>query len=148
MKIDTRPATLADVDILADWNKQLIVDEGSRNPMNLQQLKDRMIGLLNGDWSVVIVSVNHEEIGYMLYKRGKDDYFPEQSTVYVRQFFIHRNTRSRGIGETAFNFIVEKHFPKGSDISLEVLESNPRGRRFWEKIGFLTYCTTMKRKLM
>jgi ribosomal protein S18 acetylase RimI-like enzyme len=50
------------------------------------------------------------------------------------------------LGEVSFNIIAEKYFPEGSDLSLEVLESNSRGRRFWEKIGFQTYCTTMKRK--
>ena len=146
MNIETRPATLGDVDTLAAWNKQLIEDEGSRNPMNLQQLRDRMTGLLNGEWRAVILSVDGEETGYMLYKEGRDDYSPNQPTVYIRQFFIHRSKRSRGIGETAFNLIAKKHFPKGSELSLEVLESNPRGRGFWEKIGFQTYCTTLKRK--
>ena len=146
MKINTRPATIADINTLSNWNKQLIEDEGSRNPMNLQQINERMIGFLKSDWRVVIISVDGDETGYTLYKEGRDDYFPDQPTVYVRQFFIRRDKRSKGLGEASFNLIAEKHFPKGSDISLEVLESNPRGRRFWEKIGFQTYCTTLKRK--
>ena len=130
MNIETRIATLADVDTLANWNKQLIEDEGSRNPMNLQQLNDGMTGFLKSDWRAVILSVDGEEAGYILYKEGRDDYFPDQPTVYVRQFFIRRDRRSKGLGEASFNIITEKHFPKGSDLSLEVLESNPRGRRF------------------
>lgn len=145
MKIETRLATLADIETLANWNKQLIEDEGSRNPMNIRQLSERMTGFLKNDWRAVILSVEGEETGYILYKEGRDDYFPDQATVYVRQFFIRRDKRSKGLGEASFNLIAEKHFPKGSELSLEVLESNPRGHRFWEKIGFQNYCTTMKR---
>ncbi len=148
MNIEIRPATLADVPTLANWNKQLIEDEGSRNPMNIMELNNRMIGLLRSDWRAVMINVDGEEAGYMLYKEGRDDYFPDQPTVYVRQFFIRREKRSKGLGEASFNLISEKHFPKGSELSLEVLESNPRGNKFWEKIGFRVYCTTMKRKDM
>jgi GNAT superfamily N-acetyltransferase len=105
-----------------------------------------MTGFLKGDWLAAIISVDGEEVGYILYKDGRDDYFPDQATVYIRQFFISRNKHGNGLGETSFNIIAEKYFPAGSDLSLEVLESNPHGRRFWEKIGFQTYCTTMKRK--
>ena len=105
-----------------------------------------MTGLLKSDWHAVIIAVEDEETGYMLYEEGRDDYFPDQSTVYVRQFLIRLDKRGKGLGGASFNLIAEKHFPKGSDLSLEVLESNPRGCRFWEKIGFQIYCTTMKRK--
>jgi GNAT superfamily N-acetyltransferase len=146
MKITTRQATLGDIDTLAKWNKQLIEDEQSRNPMNLQQLRERMTGFLKGDYRAVILSVDGEQTGYMLYKEGYDDYFPDQPTVYVRQFFIDRSKRSKGIGEAAFNHIAEKHLPKKAELSLDVLDANPRGRLFWEKIGFKPYYTTMKRK--
>jgi hypothetical protein len=84
MNIETRPATLQDVNTLASWNKQLIEDEGSRNPMNLQQLRTRMTGFLKSDWRAIILFINGEEAGYMLYKEGKDDYFPDQPTIYIR----------------------------------------------------------------
>jgi GNAT superfamily N-acetyltransferase len=146
MNIETRPATLQDVSTLASWNKQLIEDERSRNPMNLQQLRSRMMGFLKSDWRAIILFIGGEEAGYMLYKEGGDDYFPEQPTIYIRQFFIERNKRGKGIGESAFKLIVEKYFPESSELSLDVLESNPRGRRFWEKIGFKPYYTTLKMK--
>ena len=146
MNIETRLATLRDVDLLAVWNKELIDDEKSRNPMNLQQLRERMTGFLKTDWRAVILSVDGEEAGYILFKESRDDYFPKQPTVYIRQYFIDRNKRGKGIGETTFNLIARKHFPEDSDLSLEVLETNPRGYHFWAKIGFKPYCMTMKRK--
>lgn len=38
-KMNFRKATIDDLDLLAEWNYQLIVDEGHRNPMNIAELK-------------------------------------------------------------------------------------------------------------
>ncbi len=46
MDLTLRRATEDDLDDLAVMNKQLIEDEGSRNPMNREQLADRMKGWL------------------------------------------------------------------------------------------------------
>jgi GNAT superfamily N-acetyltransferase len=145
MKIETRQATKADIDTLAEWNKQLIEDEGSTNPMTVEQLAERMTGFLNGDYRAVIVTADGADTGYILYKQEKNEYFPDRKSVYVRQYFIDRTKRSKGIGETAFNIIADKHL-KGAELNLDVLEDNPKGRRFWEKIGFKPNYTAMKRK--
>ncbi len=145
MKIKTRAATLDDSNILAAWNKQLIEDEGSTNPMSIDQLVERMMGFLKGDYRAVIISDDGTDIGYILYKDEKNEYFPDRRSVYVRQYFIDRTVRSKGIGEAAFNLAADKHL-KGAELNLDVLEVNPRGRRFWEKIGFKPNYTNMKRK--
>lgn len=145
MKIETRQATPKDVDKLAVWNKQLIEDEGSTNPMSVEQLADRMAGFLGGEYRAVIISVDGAETGYMLYKDVRDEYFPGRRSVYVRQYFIDRRARSKGIGEAAFNIVAEKYLTE-AELNLDVLEVNPRGRRFWEKIGFKPNYTNMKRK--
>ena len=46
MSLVVRPANEADLLLLAQMNKRLIEDEGSRNPMSLDQLADRMRGWL------------------------------------------------------------------------------------------------------
>jgi L-amino acid N-acyltransferase YncA len=107
MKKDTRPAALADVPKLAAWNKQPIEDEKSTNPMSVAQLADRMKGFLKGEYRAVIVIADGADTGYMLYREEKNEYFPDKRSVYVRQYFIDRAKRSKGIGETAFNAIAE-----------------------------------------
>ena len=37
-----RMAAASDLGLLADWNHQLIRDEGHRNPMAVPELRDRM----------------------------------------------------------------------------------------------------------
>ena len=44
--------TMADVSKLALFNKQLIDDEKNDNPMNINELKNRMKGFLETDYSV------------------------------------------------------------------------------------------------
>jgi ribosomal protein S18 acetylase RimI-like enzyme len=80
----------------------------------------------------------------MLYQSRSDEYQPSETTVYVRQFFVERKLRSRGIGRRAFAIMSETHFPKPSSVVLDVLATNPKAPRFWEGIGFRPYCTTMK----
>jgi ribosomal protein S18 acetylase RimI-like enzyme len=104
----------------------------------------RMRGWLASNWRAVVVEMDSEAVGYLLFQFRTDEYRPSDSTVYVRQFFIGRNYRSRGIGRQAFSMIRERFFPKVSSVVLEVLEANAQARRFWISLGFKPYCTTMK----
>jgi len=145
-EIRLRPATLDDVTILAEMNQQLVLDEGSRNPMALEQLKERMYRWLTGDRDAVIVERRDETIGYMLFWRVADEYYPYKDSIYIRQFFIQPSFRRRGIGQIAFELIVSDVFDENVALSLDVLESNPEGKAFWSKMGFEVYHTTMRRE--
>jgi [ribosomal protein S5]-alanine N-acetyltransferase len=144
--LSCRSATAADVPLLARMNQQLIEDEGSRNPLSLAELEARMEGWIDGDWDAVIIEQNGEPVGYVLFQLRSDEYRPADTTADVRQFFIEREYRSRGIGRRAFGIVAETYFPDLSAVVLDVLETNPRARRFWETLGFEPYCTTMKFK--
>ncbi|MCL5998554.1 MAG: GNAT family N-acetyltransferase [Chloroflexi bacterium] len=100
MFICLRSATPDDVALLARMNRQLIEDEGSRNPMSLDQLEARMRCWLGGGWSITIVLAGDEVAGYAVYQVRRDEYCPDQQLVYVRQFFIRRELRRQGIGKS------------------------------------------------
>ena len=146
MSIKLRLASVADADLLAQMNQQLIIDEDSRNPMSLTELKNRMVAWLQSDWSVVLAMKDDTAVGYMLFQKRRDEYFPEKVAVYVRQFFVSRQYRRRGIGRSTFEKIVAHFFPPSATITLDILESNQQGRSFWEGIGFQPYSTTMVRQ--
>jgi predicted acetyltransferase len=146
MTLKISKATLNDIEPLAEMNKQLIEDEGSRNPMNNEQLKERMKGMLQGEWKGLIISDEDEILGYMIYKESPDEYYPNQTELYIRQYFIKRQHRSRGIGAQAFKTISSDYFPDNVVLTVDVLEVNPRGKKFWEKIGFKPYLTHMKKQ--
>jgi GNAT superfamily N-acetyltransferase len=144
MDIQLRRAGPTDAPVLAEMNRHLIEDEGSRNPMALAQLEARLYGWLEGGWAVLLILADGDVAGYCVYQVRRDEYFPENVEVYLRQYFIRREFRGRGIGRAALRRIVAECCPPGATIVVDVLAGNPRGRRFWEQTGFEPYCTTMK----
>jgi len=143
MNITLRLATIDDAQILTKMNVQLIDDESSRNPMNCEALLQRMTTWLQGEYTAVLFSSDTDIVGYALYRQAQDEYFPDKSAIYLRQFFIRREHRRMGIGRKAYEKLSREFFSKSSRITLEVLQANPAGRAFWEKIGFKPYSYTL-----
>jgi ribosomal protein S18 acetylase RimI-like enzyme len=144
VELAIRPATAADVPLLAEMNRQLCDDEGSRNRMSVAELAVRMQQWLAGDWQAVLFEGPIQTVGYAVYRLGRDDYDPAVLEAYVRQFFIQRELRGRGLGRRAFGLLTTTTFPPGSQIHLEVLASNPRGQHFWESLGFQLYSAALR----
>lgn len=136
MKI--RDITENDLDFLAGMNYQLIHDEGHRNPMSVDQLKDRMKEWLRTKYNAVLISSNGENVGYALWR-------DEPEFLYIRHFFISRQHRRKGIGRTAVKELKDTRW-SGKDIRLEVLVDNEAGSRFWRALGFKGYCVTFEYK--
>ena len=132
-----------DLPLLAQMNKRLIEDEGSYNPMSVLELHERMFQWLHGDWKIQLFIEDKTIIGYAVYQFQVDQFFPDQKVVYVRQFYIERDKRARGLGTQAFTKLQETCFPEECRITLEVLASNPIGYKFWSHLGFQTYSTSM-----
>ena len=145
MDFNLRRATLDDVDTLAEMNLQLNIYEESNNNMGIPELKARMQRWLENDRHAIIVERNDDTVGYLLYYQHEEEYFPYGDSVYVRQYFISPSYRRRGIGQVAFERIVETFFPRDTPIMLDVLESNPEAKAFWQKLGFDVYNTTLRR---
>lgn len=139
-----REATEADVPLLARMNRRLIEDEGSPNPMSLEQLQSRMEGWLRDGWQVLLFDAEAGCVGYTLFQQRRDDYLPEKPVIYVRHFFIESEHRGSGLGSRIFSLLKEQRFPRPCTVVLEVLATNPRGLHFWESQGFQPYCTTLK----
>lgn len=133
-----RFATFADLDILAELNRQLIQDEGHRNPMNLAQLRDRMQGWLETSYRAVLFERDGQVAAYALYRFDPD-------AVYLRHFFVVRERRRTGVGRAAIQLLLAEVFPTDATVRLDVLIGNERAQAFWQAIGFLPYAVTMER---
>jgi len=103
MKLSVHQASDADLALLAEWNHQLIRDEGHRNPMTVEQLAVRMKEWLRGDYQAVVFS-SEGPVGYALFKQ-------EESLIYLRHFFVRRDRRRAGIGRTAFGLLRREVWP-------------------------------------
>ena len=142
--IAIRRATMDDVPWLARMNYQLVLDDKSRNPMSVPEMETRMARWLAGDWAAALILHRGQRVGYCLYREERDEYLPDQVEVYLRQFFVCQGHRRRGIGRMGFERIVAECLPSGATLVLDVVETNPTGRAFWQAIGFAPYCTRMR----
>lgn len=135
--MEYRIATDNDLDLLADWNRQLIRDEGHRNRMNLSQLRDRMKQWLTADYTAVVFSVSTEPVAYALFRTTADG-------IYLRQLFVRRDKRSRGLGTEAVALLKDKLWPPSKRLTVDVLCNNHPGIRFWRSLGYRDYCLTLE----
>ena len=116
-----------DLHTLAELNRQLIEDEGHDNPMNVEQLRERMREFLRTDYAAYLFREGEAVRGYALVDHRR-------SPVYLRQFYICRDSRRQGYGRAAFAKLKER---LGADrIDIEVLYGNERGYAFWKSLGF------------
>lgn len=129
MRIQLRAATLADCELLATMNRELLVDEGSPDALPQSQLVERMQRWLHEGWRAVLILVNKVAVGYILFQE-------QPAEIYIRHFFVKSMFRGKGVGQAAFALIQSEHFPAGANLALDVLASNPGARRFWERLGF------------
>lgn len=136
MKLSWREVVVSDLGLLAEWNHQLIQDEGHRNPMTVEQLAERMKNWLQGEYRAVIFT-NDEPVGYALFKT-------EEELIYLRQFFVRRDRRRCGIGKMAFQILRAEVWPSDVRLSVDVLCRNSAGVAFWRSVGYRDYCLTLE----
>jgi len=122
------PATVADCAHLAHMNQQLIIAEGSDNPMNHAQLTARMQGFLQGTYQAWLFESAHGVVGYTLVDMARNP-------RYVRHFYVEAPQRRQGIGRQAFALLKAPlaHQP----VELDVLITNPAGLAFWQALGLV-----------
>lgn len=132
-----RLAEEKDIGLLAEWNHQLIQDEGHRNQMTVVQIEERMRGFLAGEYTAIIFEVESDPVGYALYRE-------EHRDIYLRQFFIRRDHRREGLGRQAMMILRDKIWPRDRRLTLEVLTVNESGIAFWRSVGYREYCLTME----
>ncbi len=132
-----RKAGFDDLDLLTEWNHQLIADEGHRNPMGITELKNRMKKWISGDYESVIFS-DEEDLAYVLFKEN-------ESEIYLRQFFVKRDQRRKGIGKKAMGILFDQIWPANKRLTVDVLIKNKTGIAFWKSIGYREYCLSLEK---
>lgn len=135
--MEYRIATHVDIPALARMNQQLIRDEGHRNPMTLPELEQRMAAWLRGEYEAVVFHEDAAELGYALYRH-------DPGWIYLRQLFVHREHRRKGIGRTAMGWLRANPWKNAPRIRVDVLVGNARGIAFWRSVGFIDYCMTLE----
>lgn len=140
-----RQHVLAERDVLARMNKELLEDEKIRSPMNVAALRDRFDRFVDEDgWSIEVFLKESEIVGYITYRSEPDPVAPTGQSIHLRQFYIARSHRRQGLGAAAIALFKRSRLKDGDRIVLDVLDTNPRGKRFWQSVGFVPYATIME----
>ena len=134
--MEYRIANDKDLDLLANWNHQLIQDEVHRNRMSVIQLKERMREWITTDYTAIVFSLSDEPVPYALFRENPNE-------IYLRQFFVRRDKRRQGIGREAVNLLLQKVWPISKRLTVEVLCQNQSGIDFWRSVGYKDYCLTL-----
>ena len=79
----------------------MIRDEGRRNRMTVPELEQRMKSWLASEYVAVLFENGGEVVAYALYREP-----PEE--IYLRQLFVVRNRRRKGIGKKAIKILRSK----------------------------------------
>jgi predicted acetyltransferase len=129
-------ASLDDVPVLAQMNWQLIRDEGSDNPMTVDQLAERMTGFITTTYVAWLIRVDQLMVGYVLVDLGREP-------IYLRQMFIWAQYRRRGYAKAAFAALCDElgHMP----LEVEVFAWNSPAVAFWQSVGFSPHVMQMRR---
>jgi GNAT superfamily N-acetyltransferase len=126
-----RVATAADLPQLASWNQQLIEDEGHDNTMSLEELVVRMRAWLTTEYRALVFEdpTTPTPAAYALFRLT-----PEW--IHLRQFFVARDRRRRGIGARAVALLRAEVFPPGKSVIVEAMTWNHAALSFWRAVGF------------
>jgi GNAT superfamily N-acetyltransferase len=140
-----RKHRVSELDDLARMNKELLEDEKHRSSLTVAELKERFRRFVDEDgWSVEVFTCDEDIVGYITYRVEPDETTPNGRSVFLRQFYISRSHRRLGLGAATMALFKSSRLKHGERIFLEVLESNPRGRAFWQSVGFTPYSTIME----
>jgi GNAT superfamily N-acetyltransferase len=136
--MEHRVAAKDDLPLLADLNRQLIEDEGHSNPMSVAELEDRMRAWLVRTYTAVLFMKEGSVVGYALYRT-------DNTGIFLRQFFICRDARRKGLGRAAMDMLFRRVWPTGALVTLEALSANRAAIDFWRALGFEDYALTLRR---
>lgn len=126
-----RAATSDDVPQLALWNRQLIDDEGHDNSMSIGELETRMRSWLAAEYQALIFEecATSAAVAYALFRDATE-------WIHLRQFFVLRGCRRRGIGARAVSLLRDEVFAPGRPVIVEAMARNHAALLFWRAVGF------------
>ena len=135
--ISYRFATERDLDLLAQWNYQLIQDEDQRNRLSLAQLRDRMHVWISEDYRAVLFESNQIPVAYALFRENDDE-------IHLIHLYVDRKKRRQGIGHYCVDILRLELWPSDKRLIIEALVKNESTIQFWRSIGFSPYRLTME----
>jgi predicted acetyltransferase len=91
---------------------------------------------LSSEYEATLFEQEGETLGYALFRHDAE-------WVYLRQFFVCRSWRRRGVGRRAIEWL-KQNVCHGERLRIDVLVDNTTAIAFWRSVGFVDYCLTME----
>lgn len=117
------------VELLAQFNRELMSEQGIPSNMTLQEIEGRMHGLLDEGYIAVLFQLGGASAGYALF-RTRPKY------AYIRHFHITPAQRKRSIVVQAFQLLRKQELSDYAAIRLDVPEHKKESLAMWEDVGF------------
>ncbi len=105
--------------------------------MTVPVLEQRTKSWLASEYAAMLFENDGEVVAYALYREQ-----PEE--IYLRQLFVVRNRRRKGIGREAVQILRSKIWPKNKRLTVEVLVQNEASVAFWRAVGYKDYSLTLE----
>ncbi len=106
---------------------------GSRVPSISEVERDVEIALLDPRRRLELLHDPHGElVGSLDYKLD----YPQAGDLTINLLLIREDRQSQGLGEAAMRELEERLPPHVERVLASVLGDNPRGARFWERLGY------------
>jgi len=125
-------------------NQHLIEDEGFAEEIPLPSLEARMSEWLRGEYDAALfLDESGATIGYALWQ-WRSSVFTPRRRVYLRQFFVVRGHRRKGVGALAFRELTNRYWKGAGRVDLDVNTQNEVGQAFWRSLGFEVFQLGLK----
>lgn len=105
--------------------------------MTAPELEQRMRSWLAGEYRAVIFGEQGEVVAYALFREQTDE-------IYLRQLFVVRNRRRKGIGRRALGTLRSEVWSKAKRLTVEALVKNEAAVAFWRAMGYRDYALTLE----
>ncbi len=149
MKLKIREATLNDLDVLLNFEQQLINVE---RPMDSSLEQKKRINyfdipeFITSDTAELYVAIVDNEIigcGYGLINQNKSK-FTQKKHGYIGFIFVKEEYRGKGVNKYIFEAIFDWFKTRGIiEVRLSVYEQNLRAIKAYQKLGFETNLVQM-----
>ena len=127
-----RHANLDDLPILVRMNRQLTEDEQHRNRFKSEEwFKERMRSFLKGEYEAVLFEIDGKAVAYALYR----NHLEHDDTIYLRQIFVDRSFRRRGLGRKIMETLMKEIWPEEKRLTVGVLIDNEAAFSFYKSVG-------------
>lgn len=150
--IHTRPATLADLDTLLQFEQGIVVAERPFDPtLKTGEIHyyDLAALILSPEAEVIVAEVENELVGsgYAQIRPGKN-YNKHERFAYLGFMYVKPEFRGQGINKLVMNALVAWSKSQGmAEIRLEVYAENAAAKRAYEKAGFTPNLLEMRMNL-